>query len=185
MKFIVKNGEIDRYATEDEFTELRGTIVDDLRRIILYLERCTGKKEELVSLLDKMRKTIYHSGSSDSLISLTDDYVAFNLPGPESFESGFKSPRVVIIKRNMGGIYFVDNLETLNVHFASREYDENQECLKHYKVKYYDISQFKVETYTTMLEKYSKEDSDEVTIKPNEFASEVDKILNKVVETPK
>lgn len=184
MKFIVKNGEIDRYATEDEFIELRGIIVEDLRRIMLYLERCTGDKKELVSLLDQMRKTIYHSGSKDSLLSLTDDYVAFNLPGPESFDARFKSPRVVIIKRNMGGIYFVDNLETLNVHFVSREYDESQECLHHYKVKYYDIANFKVEEYAAILEKYSKEDSDDVTIKPNEFASEVDKVLNKVVQVP-
>lgn len=185
MKFIIKNGEIDRYATEEEFIDLRATIVDDIRRIMLYLERCTGKKEKLVSLLDEMRKKIYHSGSVDSLISLTDDYVAFNLAGPESFEEGFKGPRVVIIKRNMGGIYIVDNLENLNVHFATCDYNENQECLKNYKVKYYDIAQFKVSTYETTLEKYAKEDYDEVTSKPNEFVSEVDKLLSKVVETPK
>lgn len=184
MNFIIKNGEIDRYATEEEFIDLRATIVDDIRRIMLYLERCSGDKDGLVSLLDEMRKTIYYSGSVDSLLSLTDDYVAFNLPGLEHSKAAFKGPRTIIIKRNMSGIYVVDTLETLNVHFSSRVYDESQECLHNYKVRYYDIAKFKVEEYGAMLENYSKEDSDEVTIKPNEFASKVDKVLNKVTQVP-
>lgn len=186
MKFIIKNGEIDRYATEDEFIDLRGTIVDDIRRILLYLERCIGDSSELVKLLDIIRKVIYNSDSRyiDSLISLTDDYVAFNLLNPKGDEKGTNCPDAVIIKRNMGGIYFIYDIDELSVHFQSREYDNDLECLTNFKVKYYDISNFKVEMYSTSIEKYGRKDIFEPTNKTLEFVSEVDKNLTKVISFP-
>lgn len=184
MNLIIKNGILDRYATNEDFNELETIINDDLRRILIYLSECNGEKEDLINAIEKIRKNISnrHTSKEDLEISLVDNYVVFNLTNSSSnpFEnSQNETPEIVIMKRNMRGIYFLRPIEKADILTEREEYLPLHQI--RYHVDYYDYSRKQITSSQIAFSTYVRDDFEEPFFQTEKFMDSLNKSLSKIV----
>lgn len=184
MNLIIRDGRVDKDATEEDFINLQATIAEDIRRITIYLSELENGSEKLLSLLNKIKKLIRSGINSE--ISLVDNYVVFNLNDPESslFSREEEYPEIVILKRNMKDFYFIRKLEIMDVYNESNDLNKSDLYFASYQVCYYGINNNTVSYKEAQIKKYYHDTFEEPFDKTEEFVSELDRVLSKVIHFP-
>ncbi|MDE6141733.1 MAG: hypothetical protein K2G03_03930 [Bacilli bacterium] len=178
MNLIIRDGLLDRYATNEEFRELESIINEDLRRTLIYLSECHGEKETLVNIIEKVRENINnrHSEREDLEISLVDNYVVFNLTDSSSnLFDGKKSemPEIIIMKRNMRGIYFLKSIEKSDILTDKEEYLPLYQI--NFEAQYYDYSNHQIVSSKTEFPTYVKDEFEEPFLQTDQFMNSLNK----------
>ena len=184
MNLIFKDGNLDRYATREDFDELESTINEDLRRTLIYLSTCTGEKDKLVNTIEKIRENLSrrYSEKEELEISLVDNYVVFNLVDASAnlFASEKESvPEIVIMKRDMRGIYFLSSTENTAVLTEKPEYLPFYQI--NFKVDYYSYSNQEVTSSKTEFSTYVKDEFEEPFLQTEQFMNSLNKSLSKII----
>lgn len=184
MNLIIRDGRVDKYATEEDFFGLQATIAEDIRRITIYLSELKNGSEKLLSLLDKIKKLIRSGINSE--ISIVDNYIVFNLDDQENsfFRSEDEYPEIVILKRNMRDFYFIRKLEIMDVYNESDDLKKSDLCLANYQVCYYGVNNDTVNYKEAQIKKYYQDTFEEPFDKTEEFVFELDRVLSKVIPFP-
>lgn len=193
MNYIIRDGSIDRYATNEDFSELNTIINEDLGRTLIYLSYCEGEKEDLIKTIEKIRENLRtrHTMSEDLEIALTEDYVVFNLVDnnqdvfnlfgnqeqPESKDD--KLPEIVIMKRDMRGIYFLRKIAAADI------FTEKKDLLSSYQSSYnatlYTYSNKQVKESQAEFDTYIKDELEEPFLKTDKFIGSLNKALSKII----
>lgn len=192
MNLIIRDGNIDRYATNEEFSELESTINDDLRRTLIYLSYCNGEKDDLIKTIEQIRKNLSSRNtlSEDLEIALVDDYVVFNLfdndqvtfniyANSQSESAEEKLPEIVIMKRDMRSIYFLRKVGASNIVSDKKEYLSLYQA--NYEAILYNYSNGQIKKSHAKFDTFIKDELEEPFFKTNQFMNSLNKTLGKII----
>lgn len=184
MNLIFKDGNLDRYASNEEFSELENCINEDLRRTLIYLSECSGEKEELINTIEKIREVISkrYSEKEDLEISLVDNYVVFNLIASSSNpldNANSEIPEIVIMKRDMRGLYFLKSTEKSDILTDKKEYLKLHQIS--FEAQYYSYSNQRVTSSKTEFKTYIEDDFEEPFLQTEQFMNSLNKSLSKII----
>lgn len=194
MNLIIRDGSVDRFATDEEFSELESTINEDLRRTLIYLSYCSGEKDDLTKTIEQVRKNLNSRDISneDLEIALVDDYVVFNLidnnpvafnlfsaDQSESETKDDKLPDIVIMKRNMRSIYFLRKVGASDIQTENKDYVSLYQAS--YEATLYKYSNEQITKSQVELDTFIKDDLEEPFYQTHQFMDSLNKALSKII----